>query len=180
MGGAPHRNMGPVKMKVVIASIAALALVASAESLENVNCAEVPPGEYPYEQNCRKEIQCYSGVGTVALCQNDWLFNRERHYCDFPANVNCDTRLICDAHDQNCYPQSGGNTPAPHILRPDVTCTPAESGLFKPFGVCSSNYCHCAAGEALLETCPNGNIWHNDGHGGGYCDYSYNVPECQY
>ena len=36
------------------------------------------------------------------LCNDDWLFSVENTYCDYPYNVDCGDRPLCDANDQNC------------------------------------------------------------------------------
>ncbi|GFN73863.1 chitin binding peritrophin-a [Plakobranchus ocellatus] len=46
-----------------------------------------PDGQFAYTPDCYKFYQCDGGVATITDCQPQLVFNDQRGYCDWPANV---------------------------------------------------------------------------------------------
>merc|ERR1712018_572855 len=85
--------------RIALVFVAALAAAAAQEP----NCAEVGTGLYEYPDNCRKYYSCdVTGTLSLELCYDNWLFSAPKQYCDFPENVECGDRPLCDENDANC------------------------------------------------------------------------------
>ena len=82
--------------------------------------------------------------GTTQL---HWL--QEKEWCDYPSNVDCGDRPICDEFDENC---TGG--PGPTGGPPDGSCDAVESDCQAneqlPKGDCEQCYCQGRTEEFSL------------------------------
>lgn len=90
--------------------------------------------------------------------------------CDFPENVSCGTRPICDANDENCAPQP---TAAPTACD-DVEC-PSGGDTWVPEAPCAECVCQCSGGVAREICCQPGLVWNPAVN---VCDFPANVPAC--
>ena len=71
-----------------------------------MDCTAMPDGWYPDPYNCRKYWHCEAGKGHHYTCQDSFLFDPVHVWCDWPYNVDCGGRPVCDDCDQNCHPNS--------------------------------------------------------------------------
>merc|ERR1711884_540402 len=97
--------------------------------------------------NCRKYYSCdVTGTLSLELCYDNWLFSAPKQYCDFPENVECGDRPLCDENDANCE-EHHVTTYAPLVPCP-VDCPPDLVNVeLEP---CSSEYCTCTNGIGYL------------------------------
>lgn len=58
---------------------------------------------FPYPENCRKFYECDNGNLYKMTCANDWLYDINNKYCDYPERVDCGDRPLCDNDDNNCH-----------------------------------------------------------------------------
>jgi len=139
----------------------------------------VSDGWFEDPANCIKYYRCDSYVADRRTCEKSgttqlhWL--QEKEWCDYPSNVDCGDRPICDEFDENC---TGG--PPPTGGPPGGTCDEIEAQCqaneIFPKGDCEQCYCQCTSlGQATEACCGAGLIWNADDY---YCDYPYNVPGC--
>jgi len=56
-------------------------------------CKE-PRGQFPSENSCNKFINCWDETVVEQTCPAGLVFNPEKSYCDYPANVDCGGRPI--------------------------------------------------------------------------------------
>jgi hypothetical protein len=129
-------------------------------------------GYFPDERNCIKYYHCLEGVADRETCPDDvgqlyWDPNED--YCDFPENVNCGSRPICDGNDENCYEPTAAPT-----IDPDIFTCPAANGDFADERNCIKYY-HCLNSVAESLTCADGGIQLQWDTTEDYCDYPENV-----
>ncbi|KAK7114468.1 hypothetical protein V1264_000523 [Littorina saxatilis] len=74
---------------------------ATATSAPDSRCG-VDNGLVADESSCRGFMICLKGRVRKLDCSRDLLFNRNRSTCDFPSNVDCDTRPK-DSDGSSCY-----------------------------------------------------------------------------
>jgi len=67
-----------------------------------LDCSGKPDGWYADPYNCRKYWHCEHGVGEHFLCKDNLLYDPINVWCNYPDQVNCGGRPICDLCDQNC------------------------------------------------------------------------------
>jgi hypothetical protein len=56
-------------------------------------CKE-PRGQFPSESSCNKFINCWDDTAVEQTCPAGLVFNPEKRYCDYPANVDCGSKPI--------------------------------------------------------------------------------------
>jgi len=61
--------------------------VTNAPSTQAFKCAAGQSGIFPHPSDCRKYIQCSSGVQFTMTCPNNLMFNPNMGSCDFAVNV---------------------------------------------------------------------------------------------
>lgn len=112
------------------------------------------------EDNCSKFYQCDAeGEALQMLCpvwtdgETRLLWKEESFYCDFPENVECGSRPVCDENDDNCEVKP---TAAPSDCPADA-CSHGD-GLFG-LAPCNACYCNCVGGAAFEQCCPDGLVW---------------------
>jgi len=132
-----------------------------------MDCTDMADGWYADPYNCRKYTHCLGGKGEHLTCRDNLLFEPNKIWCDYPANVDCGDRPICDDCDENC------ETPP---TKPPSECTHVctSDGYF-PEGCCSNNFCVCEGGHGNLMHCQPGLIYNEVNM---WCDYPANVPCC--
>ncbi|KAE9532602.1 hypothetical protein AGLY_009683 [Aphis glycines] len=54
-------------------------------------CKE-PKGQFPSESSCNKFINCWDETAVEQTCPAGLVFNPEKRYCDYPANVDCEKK----------------------------------------------------------------------------------------
>ncbi|MBN4836435.1 chitin binding peritrophin-A domain-containing protein, partial [Enterobacter hormaechei] len=75
--------------------------------------AEGSDNSYVAHEYCNKYYQCWAGIPVALLCPAGYLFNPQKDYCDFPANVDCGDKPIVELEDggnENQNPGNGGNS----------------------------------------------------------------------
>jgi len=139
----------------------------------------VSTGWFEDPANCIKYYRCDSYVADRRTCemsgttQLHWL--QEKTWCDYPSNVDCGDRPVCDEDDENCV---GGNvTDSPG---PGGPCSEQESECqgneIVGEGQCEQCFCQCTSqGSATENCCGEGLLWNAQA---GYCDWPYNIPGC--
>lgn len=130
------------------------------------NCSGMENGFYADPYNCRKYWECVEGAGIHTTCRDQLLWRVDMNWCDYPENVICGHRPVCDECDENCEQK-----PEP------VSCTAFCKSDFGDFslGCCSSNYCRCDNGKGVVFNCPNNLVFVEEKD---QCDYRSNVPCC--
>ncbi len=96
------------------------------------------------------------------------LYKEDKQWCDYPENVECKDRPICDTNDQNCSLQP---TVAPTACD-GITCS---SGQLEAEGPCSQCFCECNGVAASEICCQEGLVFNPTVN---VCDFPYNVPAC--
>ncbi len=90
-------------------------------------------------------------------------------WCDYPENVDCGDRPICDENDENCEMQP---TEAPTPCD-EVPC--GDSTEYIELGPCEECYCECSGGNVYYLCCADGLFYNPDTE---LCDWDYNNPGC--
>merc|ERR1711973_102199 len=118
----------------------------------------VPTGLNPYPDNCIKYVQCDNGKAILKTCEVknglQLLWRSEKVYCDYPDQVNCGNRPICDVNDENCRggEGSGGVTDEQcQLLLPQ--CPPGGADGYLEVEKCNACACRCLGGS-ISATCP--------------------------
>jgi len=141
-----------------------------------LDCASLPDGLYADQYNCRKFWQCdqnSAGGGYHFTCEEDYLYDPNNKWCDFPDRVHCDGRPICDDCDDNCYPQPSPATTTEPVGECSELCV-EDWGDFE-VGCCSNVFCKCQGGVGFFINCQPGLVFVQSKD---QCDYEYNVPCC--
>jgi len=124
----------------------------------------------PY--NCRKYWHCYAGRSKHILCEGDLLYDEANVWCDYPDNVPCGDRPICDECDDNCEKTTTAPSPTPdcgHLLN----CTGLADGWYADPYNCRK-YWHCSHGQGEHHLCEDDLVYDVDHV---WCDYPDRV-EC--
>jgi chitinase len=155
--------------------------------IEDLNdyCKAVGDGIWKHPTSCTSYVQCAHG-GLVAVereCAAGLLWNSERKYCDWEANV-----LSCES----CDCAAGATTKGPHMTETTVTietttndnpaptvdptdfCSNSASGLYKYPGNCEK-YIQCHNGRSYVQSCSPGTVFNSNNN---QCDWPANVLEC--
>jgi len=144
----------------------------------SLDCTNLPNGWYPNIYNCRRFFVCENGQSDSFACPEDYLWDSDNHWCDFPDRVNCGQRPICDACDDNCITTTVTTPTPPTTTTEDDTLHCTEychgDGDFA-MGCCNNTFCKCEGGVGYPYPCPNGLVFVQEKD---YCDYRANVPCC--
>jgi len=137
-------------------------------------------GYFPDENNCARFLICQGDTPTLKQCPVGpdgqlWLYKAENQWCDYPENVKCGNRAICDVKGENC---EVGPVEPPSVCD-DYVCD-GKSGLIL-FETCSQCACQCAGvPEGLLSVgetcCPGSLVWDVTL---GVCNYPSSVDTCK-
>ncbi len=131
-------------------------------------------GYFPDESDCAQFIVCENDAATQKICPvgddgAQWLYKAESEWCDYPENVDCQERPICD-DDGNCV------TDEPDFcLSAGIDCSDGDGyHEEEPCGQCA---CYCSGGNLTGdEVCCDGDLVWNPALN--VCDWDYNVPAC--
>ncbi|XP_023327994.1 probable chitinase 10 [Eurytemora carolleeae] len=110
-----------------------------------------PDGLYADPYNCRQYWNVEDGVGIEQTCDEDYVFDEQNKWCDFPDRVDCKDRLICDDCDKHCH----ASVPSTSTTEdPDIFCTPfcKGDGDFA-MGCCLDRFCKCWQGVGKVILC---------------------------
>jgi len=70
-----------------------------------LDCSQLDDGWYPDQYNCQKYWHCNADQAEHLICPDGQLYNYQKVWCDYAANVQCGNRPICDVCDEHCHPQ---------------------------------------------------------------------------
>jgi len=141
-----------------------------------LDCSALPPGLHSDPYNCRKYWNCDGNQGTHYTCDDDQLYDAKNHWCDFPENVDCHQRPICDDCDENCH--FAPTTTQASTDKDPTDCSEyclSDWGDFE-MGCCNYYFCKCSYGRGTVIPCQNTDTVFVQGKD--YCDWRYNVPCC--
>ena len=94
-----------------------------------VSCVD-PNGFYPHPSDCQKYFQCGGGVAYEYTCPDGTLWNNELKFCDWEANVECN---------------SGGSGSESSVT------TVSETTIVLPEESCSGTICGSSSSEPITE-----------------------------
>jgi len=125
---------------------------------EHIKCEDLGPGWFPDEFNCRAFWHCLSDESTPEhrFCpepNNDpkaTMFNPRYDGCDFPENVDCGQRPICDECNDNCT-----DPPPPIDCDHPIDCKDKGTGWYEDPYSCIK-YWNCQGSTATHFICPDG------------------------
>jgi len=145
------------------------------------DCSFLMDGWYPDVHNCRKYWSCTDHEASPHLCAENYLYDIENNWCDYPEFVSCGDRPICDNCDEHCEVQpttpSTPSTSAQPTTADHLYCTEfckADWGDFE-IQCCSNVFCKCEAGIGYVYPCNPGLVFVESKD---QCDYISNVPCC--
>ena len=102
-------------------------------------------------------------------------YNPEARFCNWPKDVDCGNRPICDGNDQNCHNDSM-STPKPKEPCESMgKCSSNETDKFQPQGSCNTCYCQCANQRYLEFCCPACLVFNSRTN---TCDWQSETPGC--
>ncbi|TRY73017.1 hypothetical protein TCAL_13049 [Tigriopus californicus] len=118
-------------------------------------------GYFPDPLNCIKYYHCMGGFPNHITCPVSSITGQQEYYdaqaiaCDYPERVQCGSRPICDANDDNCN-GSPGSTVSP-LGDCDLVGCPNGSGPY-PKGPCERCFCQCQGDDLVGDEicCPIG------------------------
>jgi hypothetical protein len=116
-------------------------------------CKE-PRGQFPSESSCNKFINCWDETAVEQTCPAGLVFNPDKRFCDYPANVDCGSKPI------TVGAENGNNTKCPDGY-----------GTYRSKENCGAFYV-CVAGSPVDFICPGGTNYNEDLK---ICDYPYRV-----
>lgn len=131
-----------------------------------LDCTDLEDGWYEDQYNCRKYWHCTKGKGVHYTCENDLLYDPVNTWCDHPDRVDCGSRPVCGACDEDCVTVTQP-TDCGHLL----DCTGKVDG-YHPDPYNCRKYWHCDHGRGTHYMCDN-NLVYDVGHI--WCDYQNRV-----
>ena len=113
------------------------------------DCNELGEGFYPDPYNCRKYWNCMGNLNVQhMICEDNLLFKPDRQWCDYPENVECEDRPVCDECDNGCVTKPPPTPDCGHVM----DCTDMVDGYYPDPYNCRK-YWHCYAGSGDHMTC---------------------------
>ena len=102
-------------------------------------------------------------------------YNPQNVWCDWPQNVDCGNRPICDILDQNCEENEKPTKKPAETCESLGSCSTNENGNLEPLGTCKSCFCQCANHVYSQLCCPSGLVFNPDLN---ICDWPNHTPGC--
>jgi len=112
------------------------------------DCSQLDEGFYPDPYNCRKYWHCMGNLNTEhQICKDNLLFRPDKQWCDYPENVQCDERPICDECDRNCVTKPPPTPDCGHVK----DCTDEVDGYYvDPYNCRKYWHCYGGTGEHMI------------------------------
>jgi len=138
------------------------------------DCRGKPDGFYGDPYNCRKYWHCFGTVGEHLMCGPGLYYEVDDVACDYPENVDCGDRPVCDDCDENCFTPTAG-TPGGPSTAPGcgakMSCQGVKDGWYPNPSNCRK-YFNCNGGSLTNFLC-DGNLLYDENNI--WCDYPESV-----
>jgi hypothetical protein len=106
----------------------------------------------------RKYWHCLNQKGQHLMCEGDLQYKAEKEWCDFPDNVQCGDRPLCDECDQDCVTEPPGPDCGPADHHPADICKGRPPGYYPDMFNCIKYWvCNGELGTHMM--CPEGQAW---------------------
>lgn len=124
-------------------------------------------------EDCSKFYICSWGKPVARNCPKQLLYNPEKEYCDWPANVNCNRKVNTKGEEDQDTGSSGININEDNTKDVEKICAEAgESDIIRlPHEECSKFYA-CMSGEPVVFSCAYPLVYNIETQ---VCDWPSNV-----
>ncbi|CAD0202237.1 unnamed protein product [Chrysodeixis includens] len=132
-------------------------------------------------EKCNQFYKCHEGLPVALKCPSTLMYNSEKQYCDWPANVECGERVVTAAGNIHADDNTNDNVDGIEDTGPNahhdpseapIICAVAESnGILIAHANCNQFY-KCYDNKPVPLFCPL-NLLYNPSKE--YCDWPHNV-----
>lgn len=131
-------------------------------------------------EKCNQFYKCHEGLPVALKCPSNLMYNSEKQYCDWPANVECGDRVMLPLEDIDVddntndveTSEESGSSGYHDPSEAPVICAAVESnGILIAHENCNQFY-KCFEGKPVTLFCPP-DLLYNPGKE--YCDWPHNV-----